>query len=177
MNFTLPAIEVAGNLSYLRGVNQGAIQQQFSGKGRDGDGHLFSAEQPGGRGAQRSIKVLIADDDRDTVLSLRLLLSTEGYEVLGVYDSKAVFDGVRDFEPDAVLLDIGMPQMTGYDIARELRRTRGNDLLLIAVTAWSKFSDRMAAHIAGFDHHVAKPYQPEEILGLLNPLADHLGRL
>jgi DNA-binding response OmpR family regulator len=97
--------------------------------------------------------------------------------VLGVYDSKAVFDGVRDFEPDAVLLDIGMPQMTGYDIARELRRTRGNDLLLIAVTAWSKFSDRMAAHIAGFDHHVAKPYQPEEILGLLNPLADHLGRL
>jgi len=158
-------------------MNQGVVQQQFSGKGHDGDGALFSAGHPGGRGAQRSIKVLIADDDRDTVLSLRLLLATEGYEVLGVYDSKSVFDAVRDFEPDAILLDIGMPQMTGYDIARELRRTRGNDLLLIAVTAWSKFSDRMAAHIAGFDHHVAKPYQPEEILRLLTSLGDHLGRL
>ena len=158
-------------------MNQGAVQQQFSGRSTGGDGFVAAAGHPGARGSQRSIKVLIADDDRDTVLSLRLLLATEGYEVLGVYDSKAVFDGVRDFEPDAVLLDIGMPQMTGYDIARELRRTRGNDLLLIAVTAWSKFSDRMAAHIAGFDHHVAKPYQPEEILGLLEPLADHLGRL
>jgi DNA-binding response OmpR family regulator len=158
-------------------MNQGVVQQRFSGKGHDGDAAPLSAGRPGGRGAQRSIKVLIADDDRDTVLSLRLLLATEGYEVLGVYDANAVFDGVRDFEPDAVLLDIGMPLMTGYDIARELRRTRGNDLLLIAVTAWSKFSDRMAAHIAGFDHHVAKPYQPEAILELLSPLADHLGRL
>jgi PleD family two-component response regulator len=49
---------------------------------------------------------------------------------MGVYDAQSVFDGGARFEPDAVLLDIGMPQMTGYDIARELRRTRGNDLLL-----------------------------------------------
>ena len=136
-----------------------------------------TADQPGARGAQRAIRVLIADDDRDTVLSLRLLLSTEGYEVLGVYDPDSVFAAVRDFKPDAALLDIGMPKMTGYDIARQLRVTQGNDLLLIAVTAWNKFSDRMAAHIAGFDHHVSKPYQPDEILKLLEPLADQLGRL
>jgi len=156
---------------------QGVVQQHLSGKSREAAGALFSSGQPGGRGAQRAIKVLIADDDRDTVLSLRLLLATEGYDVLGVYDAKAVFDAVRSFEPDAVLLDIGMPEMTGYDIARELRRMRGNDLLLVAVTAWSKFSDKMAAHIAGFDHHVAKPYKPAEILELLIPLADHVGRL
>jgi DNA-binding response OmpR family regulator len=155
---------------------QGA-QQHFSEKGRHSGAALRAAAQPGGRGAQRAIKVLIADDDRDTVLSLRLLLATEGYEVLGVHDANGVFVAMRSFEPDAVLLDIGMPQMTGYDIARELRRTRGNDLLLIAVTAWSKFSDKMAAHIAGFDHHVAKPYKAEEILELLTPLADHVGRL
>ncbi len=106
-----------------------------------------------------------------------MLLETESYEVMGVYDAHSVFHAVKEFEPDAVLLDIGMPQMTGYDIARELRRTRGNDLLLIAVTAWNKFSDKMAAHIAGFDHHVSKPYQPDEILALLHPLADHIGRL
>ena len=157
---------------------QGATQHHFSAGGRgSGGGISTSGHAPGSRGAQRAIKVLIADDDRDTVLSLRLLLSTEGYEVLGVYDAESVFPAVREFEPDAVLLDIGMPRMTGYDVARELRRTRGNDLLLIAVTAWSKFSDKMAAHIAGFDHHVGKPYQPEEILERLRSLADHLGRL
>src|ERR1044071_3869843 len=102
---------------------QGVVQRHFSGKRSEAAGALFPAGHPGGRGAQRAIKILIADDDRDTVLSLRLLLATEGYEVLGVYDAKAVFDAVRDFGPDAVLLDIGMPQMTGYDIARELRRT------------------------------------------------------
>lgn len=138
-------------------------------------GAALAAGMPGARGEQRPIKILIADDDRDTVLSLRLLLETERYETLGVYDAEAVFEAVREFEPDAVLLDIGMPKMTGYDVARELRRTRGNDLLLIAVTAWNKFSDRMAAHIAGFDHHVSKPYQPEDILQLLRPFAGPLG--
>ena len=138
---------------------------------------VAAGSRAGGSAAQRAIKVLVVDDDRDTVLSLRLLLSTEGYEALGVYDAQAVFAAVRDFQPDAVLLDIGMPQMTGYDIARELRVTHGEDLLLIAVTAWNKFSDRMAARIAGFDHHVSKPYQSEQILDLLRPLADSLGRL
>ena len=157
---------------------QGEIQRRFSsGGGENGGRQTFSSGRAGGSGAQRPIKVLVADDDRDTVLSLRMLLETESYEVMGVYDAHSVFTTVKEFEPDAVLLDIGMPQMTGYDIARELRRTRGNDLLLIAVTAWNKFSDKMAAHIAGFDHHVSKPYQPEEILGVLKPLAEHLGRL
>lgn len=152
---------------------QGVSQQPGGG---DGDGVFLSGGRAGSGGTQRPIKVLVADDDRDTVLSLRMLLETERYEVLGVFGADAVFDAVRDFEPDAILLDIGMPTMNGYDIARALRRTLGNDLLLIAVTAWSKFSDRMAAHIAGFDHHVSKPYQPEEILGLLRPLADFQAR-
>jgi len=157
---------------------QGELQRRLSSGGGEGRGRLSpSSDRAGGRGAQRTIKVLVADDDRDTVLSLRMLLETENYEVLGVYDAHSVFRAVREFEPDAVLLDIGMPQMTGYDIARELRRTRGNDLLLIAVTAWSKFSDKMAAHIAGFDHHVSKPYGPAEILAVLQPLSDHIGRL
>ena len=80
---------------------QGAVPQHFSSIGRDGGGASLSGEHPGGRGAQRAIKVLIADDDRDTVLSLRLLLATEGYDVMGVYDSKSVLDAVRTFEPDA----------------------------------------------------------------------------
>ena len=156
---------------------QGEIQRRFSSGGGEDRGRLSLASgHANGRGAQRPIRIFVADDDRDTVLLLRMLLETEGYEVMGAYDAPSVLQGVREFEPDAVLLDIGMPQMTGYDLARELRRTRGNDLLLIAVTAWNKFSDKMAAHIAGFDHHVSKPYQPAEILALLEPLAGHLGR-
>ena len=157
---------------------QGELHRRLGSGGGESRARVFlSSGGASGRGAQRTIKIVVADDDRDTVLSLRMLLETENYQVMGVYDAHAVFQTVREFEPDAVLLDIGMPAMTGYDIARELRRTRGNDLLLIAVTAWSKFSDKMAAHIAGFDHHVSKPYRPEEILALLKPLADHLGRL
>jgi DNA-binding response OmpR family regulator len=159
----------------IRGESQ---HHHFSGGGEGNRGRIsVSGDRADGRGAQRPIKILVADDDRDTVLSLRMLLETEGYEVTGVYDSHSVFHAVRELEPDAVLLDIGMPKMTGYDIARELRRTRGNDLMLIAVTAWNKFSDKMAAHIAGFDHHVSKPYRPDEILALLEPLAGHIGRM
>jgi DNA-binding response OmpR family regulator len=158
-------------------MHRGIYQYRFSSSGRNGDRIFAAGGRASGGGAQRAIKVLVADDDRDTVLSLRLLLSTEGYEVHGVFDALSVFEAARDFQPDAVLLDIGMPQMTGYDIARELRATHGKQLLLIAVTAWSKFSDRMAARIAGFDHHVSKPYQSEEILKLIRPLADNLGRL
>ena len=158
-------------------MHQGEAHYQFSSGGHTGDRMSAAGSRAGGSVAQRALKVLVVDDDRDTVLSLRLLLSTEGYEALGVYDAQSVFEAVRDFQPDAVLLDIGMPQMTGYDIARELRVTHGKKLLLIAVTAWNKFSDRMAARIAGFDHHVSKPYQSEEILNLLRPLADNLGSL
>ena len=123
------------------------------------------------------LRILVADDDTDAVQSLTVLLREEGYEVRGVHRGAEVLQAIFHFAPDVVLLDIGMPQMTGYDIARELRATQRKDLLLIAVTAWNKFSDRMAAQIAGFDHHVSKPYQSEQILGLLRPLANDRGRV
>jgi len=135
----------------------------------------------GGAGASeraelRRVKVLIADDDLDTVLSLKALLEIEKFEVLGVHSGEAALRAVPDFKPDAMLLDIGMPHLTGYDIARVMRALRGNGLLLIAVTALTKSSDRIAARIAGFDHHVSKPYEPEDILGLLRPLAEKVRR-
>lgn len=149
-------------------MNQGVVQQRFSGKGHDGDAAPLSAGRPGGRGAQRSIKVLIADDDRDTVLSLRLLLATEGYEVLGVYDANAVFDGVRDFEPDAVLLDIGMPHMDGYELARRLRADPATSgALLFALTGYGQQKDREAAFSAGFARHFAKPVDLAQLVAAL----------
>ena len=118
-----------------------------------------------------TLRVLVADDDRDAVGSLLELLIDEGHEVRGVYTGLDVLDSVRDFAPDAVLLDIGMPHITGYEVARELRvRYASARPLLIAVTGRNQPDDRTLAQLAGFDHHVAKHYDPNELLALLRPL-------
>lgn len=118
--------------------------------------------------ATPKLRVLVADDDRDAVGSLLELLRDEGHEARGVYTGLDVLDSVRDFAPDAVLLDIGMPHVTGYEVARELRaRYASARPLLIAVTGRNDPADRNFSQLAGFDHHVAKPYDPEELLALL----------
>ncbi len=120
----------------------------------------------------RSLRIVVADDDKDAVLTLATVLRHEGHEVREVYRGDAVLDLVREFEADAVLLDIGMPGMTGYDVARRLRERLGGDCpLLIAVTAWKKGADKVLGQIAGFDHYVTKPYEMAELLDLLAPLA------
>lgn len=117
------------------------------------------------------LRVLVADDDRDAVDSLMELLRDEGYDVRGVYTGLDVLDKVRDFAPDVVLLDIGMPHITGYEAARALRERYGSARPhLIAVTGRADANDRNLAQLAGFDHHVAKPYDPNELLALLRPI-------
>ena len=116
----------------------------------------------------QQLRVLVADDDKDAVASLMLLLQEEGHEVRGVYSGLAVLDKVRDFGPDVVLLDIGMPHISGYEVARALReRYASARPLLIAITGHSKPSDRTLAQLAGFDHHFTKPYDPNALLALL----------
>jgi DNA-binding response OmpR family regulator len=125
------------------------------------------------RGAARSapgLRVVVADDDRDEALTLSTLLTHDGHLVREVYRGDAVFDEVCLFKPDAVLLDIGMPGMTGYEVARELRRHfRRACPLLIAITGWNKGADRILGQIVGFDHYVTKPYDPLHVLALLKP--------
>ena len=119
------------------------------------------------------LRVLVVDDERDAVLTLMALLRDEGYEVRGAYRGKVVLDLIRDFAPHAVLLDIGMPDLNGYEVARQIRGRWGELApLLVAVTGWKKSADRLLAQMAGFDHHVAKPYEPQTLLALLRPLSD-----
>ena len=90
---------------------------------------------------QERLTVLIVEDDRDTVLSLMLLLRSEGYETRAVGNAKAMWDGFGDFDPDVILIDINLPDRSGYDIARDLRRTYEQNSVrpvLVAVTAWNK---------------------------------------
>ncbi len=117
-------------------------------------------------------RILIADDDKDAVLSLTMLLREEGYAVRGVHRGADVLDAVFNFAPAVVLLVIGMPQMSGYDVARTLRERYGSARpALIAVTGRAGETDRQQARAAGFEHHVAKPYQPGELLRLIGQLS------
>ena len=115
----------------------------------------------------RRLRILVADDERDAVSMLELILRDEGHEVHSVYDGQEVLEAVRSFQPDVVLLDIGMPKLTGYEVARRLRERYGAALLLIAVTGWKQGSDRILAQLAGFDHHLAKPYESHALVALL----------
>src|SRR3982751_2245785 len=119
----------------------------------------------------KGLRILIADDERDQVATLALLLLDEGHEVREVYRGSEVLRMVRDFDPDVALIDIGMPGMTGYDVAREIRQVYGEGRpLLVAVTGWKQSSDRILARLAGFDHHLAKPFEPQALLSLIEPL-------
>jgi len=121
---------------------------------------------------QPKLRILVADDERDQVATLALLLADEGHEVREVYRGSEVLRMVRDFDPDVAMIDIGMPGMTGYDVAREIRQIFGEQRpLLIAITGWKQSSDKILATLAGFDHHVAKPFDPNALLALIEPLA------
>jgi CheY-like chemotaxis protein len=132
-----------------------------------------STAGPDSRPNARRLRVLIAEDDRDTVASLEALLQDEGHEAVSVYHGGDVKIVVAMFRPDVVLLDIGMPGMTGYDVARELNQAYGSARpVLIAITGWAKSADRLMAIHAGFDHHVAKPYDPRALLSLVASAAE-----
>jgi CheY-like chemotaxis protein len=119
----------------------------------------------------RVLRVLVADDVPDTVVSLLTLLRDEGHEVRGVYRGADVIEAVCDFSPDVVLLDIGMPGMDGYEVARTLRERYGSARpTLFAVTARSKDTDRLMSRLAGFDRHISKPYDPCELMATLAEL-------
>jgi CheY-like chemotaxis protein len=114
------------------------------------------------------LRVLIADDDRDGTTTLLMLLELEGYVVRAVHGGQEALDQAREFKPDVVLLDIGMPKITGYEAARRLRQRYGDECpVLIAITGWKQASDKILASLAGFDHHVAKPYEPAALISLL----------
>jgi len=117
------------------------------------------------------LRVLIVDDERDEVATLAALLNDEGHQVRELYRGDAVAHHVRDFAPHVVLLDIGMPGLNGYDVAKSLRDEYGDKCpVLIAVTAWAKGMHRMQGKIAGFTKYVTKPYDPAALLALLPTL-------
>ena len=121
------------------------------------------------RYSPRSLRIIVADDEPDSVTALKLLLNDEGHDVIGLGKGADVMRTTEEFKPDAVVLDIAMPDMSGYEIAKEIRKRYGAITpLLIAITGrYKQASDKMLGQIVGFDHYLLKPYEPKELLALL----------
>jgi PAS domain S-box-containing protein len=119
---------------------------------------------------QRSRRVLIADDNVDSATVLAMLLRDYGHEVRTVHDGIAALEAFRSFRPDLVVLDIGMPKLNGYDVAREIRSQCNSHVTLIAVTGWGQEQDKSRAREAGFDHHLTKPVEVATIEKILDQI-------
>jgi signal transduction histidine kinase/ActR/RegA family two-component response regulator len=167
----------------LIALHGGTVEAQSPGIGQ---GSTFSIRLPaaavlhhGGRSdAQLSMRpavvadprcsVLIADDNRDAADSLALLLQMSGYELHVCHSGREALALAQRERPHALVLDIGMPGMNGYELARHIRQEAwGREVLLVAVTGWGQQEDRERSRAAGFDHHLTKPVDPDTLQALL----------
>jgi DNA-binding response OmpR family regulator len=120
------------------------------------------------------LRILLADDDPDTLATLEAILTEEGHDVRALRDGSSVRELVRGFDPDVCILDIEMPGKDGFILARELRDVRIEDRpMLVAISGvWIRPSDRFLAIMVGFDHFFQKPADPAALIGVLNAYRD-----
>ena len=106
-------------------------------------------------------RILVVDDNVDAAETLAMLLRLSGHHVRVAHDGPAALEAARSLPPEVVLLDIGMPGMDGYEVARRLRQLPGlAGAVLVALTGWGQEQDRRRSKEAGFDHHLTKPADP-----------------
>jgi two-component system, sensor histidine kinase len=109
-------------------------------------------------------RIVVADDNRDAADSLAMLLQVQGYEVTVGYNGAEALQIIRAAAPQVAILDIGMPDMTGYEVAARIRAQEwGRSICLIAVTGWGQENDKARAASAGFDHHLTKPVDSVDV--------------
>jgi signal transduction histidine kinase/ActR/RegA family two-component response regulator len=117
-------------------------------------------------------RIVVADDNRDAADSLGMLLELSGHKVSVCYSGEAALKLARKTLVNVMILDIGMPDLTGYEVARRVRAERwGTDVFLIAVTGWGQTEDKSRAIAAGFDHHLTKPVDPTDVEVILQTAA------
>jgi len=119
-------------------------------------------------GARVNWKILVTDDSRDGADSLAFLLKAAGHEVFTAYDGRTAIRMAEELAPDVILLDIGMPEVSGYDVARAIRRESwGRNMRLIALTGWGQAEHRRRSIEVGFDDHLVKPVELDVLENLL----------
>jgi CheY-like chemotaxis protein len=129
-----------------------------------------SGGQEGGRVAR--CRILVVDDLRDSAVSMAMILRMMGHETRTAYDGLEAMQTATVFQPDIVFLDIGLPKMNGYEVARRIREQPwGGNVALVALTGWGQEEDRRRSSVAGFDHHLTKPVKAVALERLLAGLA------
>jgi len=114
------------------------------------------------------VRVVVVDDDRDGAATMAALLECEGYAVRTAHDGLHALPTIQEWHPRCVLLDIDLPGLDGFDVARRLRRSQpDHGMLLIATSGWTRPEDRETAEVCGFDHFLPKPIDVEALLSLL----------
>ena len=172
-------------LSLVRGLVElhgGTIEARSRGLGKGSEfvirlplapaGHAEStpARERAASAGMPPLRILVADDNQDSAESLAMLLTMMGHDVRTELDGAQAVETARAFQPQVVLLDLGMPRLNGYEAARRIRALPGGDeVVLIAQTGWSQPEDRRRSQEAGFDHHVVKPIPSGSLEKLLAP--------
>ncbi|RFU49707.1 ATP-binding protein [Paraburkholderia sp. DHOC27] len=129
----------------------------------DDDASIRQVDAP-----HRDLRILIIDDDEDTAASLAMLLELDGHSTKTASDGVTGLALLDEFEPDTVILDIGLPGLDGYEVAARIRaRASRSRVTLIALTGWAQQRDKESALLAGFDFHLTKPLDYEQLMGIL----------
>ena len=114
------------------------------------------------------LRILVVDDSRDAAESLAMLLKMMGNNIHTAHDGEEAVTAAREFQPNVVLCDIGLPKLNGYEACRQMKaQAWDKNMILIAVTGWGQDDDRRKSEAAGFDHHMVKPVDPQALMKLL----------
>jgi two-component system CheB/CheR fusion protein len=130
-------------------------------------------EQPTSESSDLSLRVLIADDNEDAADMLAMILDSKGHEVRVAHDGLEAVSSAEAFEPDVALLDIGMPELDGHQVAAQIRKIAGASVMLVAVTGWSEPGAAHGQAYSGFDHHLVKPIDLERLTACLTEQQKH----
>ena len=123
----------------------------------------------------RPLRVLVVDDNVDTVLSFSMLLRAAGHDVRTAYDGLAAVQVAHDYRPDLVMLDIGLPGLNGYEVAKRIRQHPVlKHTVLVALTGYGQDSDRQTSLQAGFNHHLVKPACLEQLQQILATVSEQV---
>jgi PAS domain S-box-containing protein len=164
-------------------MHNGVVQARSEGLGRGSEfvvrlpiSELAFDPDPGREAAASDLQpttpsgyhLLVVDDNQDAADSLAMLLRLQGHEVHVAYSGVAALEMIKAYTPDVVFLDIGMPGMDGYEVARRLRQQPGlENVVLAALTGWGQKEDRRRTAEAGFNHHLVKPPEPKAVESVL----------
>jgi PAS domain S-box-containing protein len=168
---------------HLVEMHSGTVEAHSDGPGRGSEfvvhlPLLSAAERPSedspaiGAATPAALRVLVVEDNIDSAEMLAIMLQLEGHQVRTAHDGSNAIKVAITFRPDVALIDIGLPEMDGYEVARRLRELpQTQKMVLIALTGYGQAEDRRRTRDAGFDHHLVKPVEPDALEALLNSIA------